>query len=1270
MSTLSNHGSPNKRRAKLFRWMLLAIPLLGACAGAVSLQIRSAESSQKNAVAAQQLEQKVRQLQGLLNSLTGVHIATSGNQPALLSLAEKVRMDNPGVTAVGRFQNIRLSEREAFQEAMAESGLFGFRIADLVDNKRVASPLRDDATPVSLLDPMTPELLPLLGSDLAADSELRDRLSIASEMHSSVEISIPDHWPAAGQLMILKPAHQTMQTPADSNLKDQEDIGGYFIIIDPEIYFKSVLDAISQRQSKGLTLSLSHDSEESLLITRHYPTANLFEPGWFAQSNYEQVFDFGDSSLILSIEGVHGVPKNQWVAIIIFILLAFACLFAGAAWLKQKYRHISGTDAFQSRDKGFSRNAAELTRSNRNKFTRQSVALLAGTLLLLPVLASLAMVISQRYQSETFEHESADIARVVAQRIRQINGLFNSLVSANYATSGDPPAFTAIAKQLRSDNSKITAVGRYQSVPIWTRETFERDTANTRPDGFFIADLVNGVGVPSPVRSIALPISLLEPETPALRPLIGTDLSSNRKLQLSLSKSVVQNSTVAIAIPDGWPAARQLMMLQPAYRGLSVPEQYVTRIQQSDGGYLLIIDPQNYLEGVVDMPSQSFIKSLSLALHKLNDDAPLASAQFYNENLFASEWFEAPRYQHSFALGDASLVLTIEGTHGIPRSHLMAAAAFIFLALAAFSVALLWLQERRRAATEKLLNLDALRTERDRSARTLHLISDAVVTVNRECIIQHVNTTGVQFLGAAQEKLIDNPLDDFLTLRYNGPSMKRFDALQLLNNMRSGGLIALDLVSVNNDANPSEFRSTVSLNRGSSKNLETAVFVFRDISAEKRLTAALEYHANHDALTGCANRYYFERSLEDLIRNRTTRLSDGALLCFDLDRFKVVNDTAGHAAGDSILMHMTKELKNILTPDDLLARLGGDEFAILMSDVDSAYAEQKAESVHQLFQTMILSYKDHEYPIRASIGLAHFSEVGNSPSEVLAAADVACYTAKDLGRNQLYIYRSGDEAIARRTSELEWLSLLRQALEHNRFHLYVQPLVSISDPETYCRYEFLLRLVDENGNNLQAGEIINAAERYGMMREIDRWVIDHALSIIARQTRNEQKPLMFAINLSGQSAADPTLMTYICDRVSRYQVDPTCLCFEITETAAISHFANAVALSQSIRDMGAQIALDDFGAGLSSFAYLKSLPINVLKIDGQFIRDITSNTVDQAMVRAIRDVARSMQITTVAEFVESQAIFDVLIDMGIDIAQGYHISKPMPVEDLLPGMMP
>ena len=1271
MSTRNNKRWLGSRLAALVIWTVLAVPLLGAFAVMISLQLQSAALARESSDVQRQLEQKVGHLHALLNSMVSVHVATSDNQSALVGMAEKLRQDNPEITAVGSYMNVPLSEREAFESDMANSGLYDFRIMDLVGSARVPSPERNDAIPISLLEPMTPELLPLLGSDLAANSELQTSLSVATGRDLTVGTVVPDDWPAAGQLMMLQSAYQV---PGRDNFDYQQDNGGCFLIIDPANYLADLLDENLDSNVKELSLALRRSGQESLLARKRFSNEHLIASDWFSPTLHEHVFELANSSLVISIKGARGIDKNHLVTALFFIVLATACFFAALSWMIAKRDAVIESEALQVERYRFSGDSVMSMKPVRQSSGNREVTLAVWLLLLVPVLGMIAVMISKRYQSDAFLHESSDVVRMVEQRISNINGLFNSLVSASYATSGDRSALIAMADQLRLDNPKLTAVGRYQSAPFQNRSVIGDEVTVNRLDDLLVTTMMDSIQVIAPEKNVVMPISVLEPMTSRLLPLIGTDLADDSKLQRRLSLGIVQNSTVVTAIPADWPAARQLMVIRPTYRGLYAPQSRTARIQQADGGYLLIIDPEVYLEGLVDENLSGSVSALSLVLNEFSEDTPLAISHLSMDALFFRDLFDAPRVQRTFELGDASLVLSIEGAYGISKNHIFAAVGFITLTVALFIAAFLWLHERRRVVVEKLLSHDVLRAERDRNARTLHLISDAVITVNHQCVIQHVNTFGARFLGCTSQDLIDKPLDKFLFLHYRDTPSDTFNALQLLQDMRSDEPIALDLISYTAAANVAfepvsrAFHGTVSLNEGSSEYPATAVFVFRDISAEKRLTAALEYQANHDALTGCANRHHFERQLDSLLENQTSQAAGNALLYIDLDRFKEINDTAGHAAGDMMLMQFTKELNHIIDSSDTLARLGGDEFGVLMSNVNQAISERKALQVHKLLQTMVFTHQDRGYPIRASLGLAHFDEVGNSPSEVMAAADMACYAAKDLGRNQLYVYRADDEAMTRRTSELEWLSLLRHALEANRFRLHAQPLVSVKNPEKFVRYEFLLRLADDEGHDLQASRIVSAAERYGMMRDIDQWVIDQAFSIIAELGKDDRRgKLIYAINLSGQSAADPTLIDFIKERILHHKVDPECVCFEITETAIISHFANAVVLSQAIRDMGAQIALDDFGSGLSSFAYLKNLAIDVLKIDGQFIKDLASDPVDQAMVKAIRDVACSMQITTVAECVETQATLDVLSEIGIDIAQGFHIGRPMPIGKRVPA---
>ena len=886
--------------------------------------------------------------------------------------------------------------------------------------------------------------------------------------------------------------------------------------------------------------------------------------------------------------------------------------------------------------------------------------------LVVPFLCAIALMICQQYESSALQREGFDITRQVQERATQTYSQLSSMLGVHYATAGDQASLIAMAEHVRLHYPGTTAVGRYQNLSLMGRRDFpESELAPGRLDSR-IAYLHGRQSVASPRRRHVSLVSILEPMSPQLLPLLGSDLTAGNALQARLASATAENSTVALLIPDDWPAARQLMLLQPAYRGRYVPQEKEERIRQDDGGYLLITDPHDLVEGVLDEKPHSRVNSLSLVLRENGQARLLANRQFMPDGLLGRDWFEPSIQQHSVALGDISLELVIENSPGIRGVHALMVVSFILLATTAFTTTLSWLLERQRVVCERLLGNSLLQIERERTNRTLHLVGDAVITVNKQGLIQQVNSAGVKFLGGRVQELMNKALDDHLCLHYRCSPSDQFIAQKHLSSMHLGEQVEHDLVIVNGEYSAREFHVSTSMNPGSSEHLTSAVFVFRETTSEVRLSAELEYQANHDALTGCINRCHFQRHLENVLQKRSAYSGGNALLYIDLDRFKEVNDVAGHSAGDMMLVQLTKELRKDLDNNTTFARLGGDKFGVLMKNVSPARAMRTAVLIYKRFQTMVFYHQTRGYPIRASLGLVNFDETGGSPCDVLAAADMACCVAKDLGRNNLHVYRADDEAITLRTTELQWLSILRKALEDDRFQLHAQPIVSTDSPEMCSHYELLLRLTDEHGNDLEASRIIRAAERYGMMCDIDRWVINEALCIIAEHNEYAgQHHVTFAINLSGQSAADSTLIHYIKERILHYRVNPERLCFEITETAAISNFDNAVSLSKAIRGMGAQIALDDFGSGLSSFSYLKNLPIDVLKIDGQFILDIPENQVDHAMVKAIRDVAHSMQIITVAECVENRETLDVLANIGIDLAQGFHIGRPTPLRQTL-----
>lgn len=430
-------------------------------------------------------------------------------------------------------------------------------------------------------------------------------------------------------------------------------------------------------------------------------------------------------------------------------------------------------------------------------------------------------------------------------------------------------------------------------------------------------------------------------------------------------------------------------------------------------------------------------------------------------------------------------------------------------------------------------------------------------------------------------------------------------------------------------------------------------------------TAKLSWQATHDALTGLLNRNGFDEALQQAWENNQETGALYCLLYLDLDQFKLVNDTSGHQAGDELLRQLAATMRRALRGSDVVARLGGDEFGVLLTECDAATGEQLGEKLRQMIGDFRFTWNGRVYQVGASIGLVELDRHWPDTAHLMSAADAACYAAKDAGRNKVRLYRRGDEEVDRRRGEMEWVGRLTRAMQAGHFCLYYQPIVALSDAaadgglETH--YELLLRLHDEDFPVLPMA-FIPAAERYQMMPTIDRWVIEHALAECAVGMRSGLgRRVVVGINLSGASLSDAQFQLFIREAMRANAAIASQFCFEITETTAISNLESVLALIEDLKALGCRFALDDFGSGLSSFAYLHNLPVDYLKIDGAFVRDMARDPVDAAMVEAIAKVARIMGIRTVAEYVEDQATVDALQALGVDYGQGHHFAAPQPL---------
>lgn len=564
--------------------------------------------------------------------------------------------------------------------------------------------------------------------------------------------------------------------------------------------------------------------------------------------------------------------------------------------------------------------------------------------------------------------------------------------------------------------------------------------------------------------------------------------------------------------------------------------------------------------------------------------------------------------------------------------------------------------------TDRKLAETRIFEEKERAQVTLQSIGDGVITTDAEGCIDYINPVAQDLTGWDVRSARRRPVAEIMTI-INEHTRATVEN-PVVTCLKEGRVITLaqNSILITRKGDEVPIQDSAAPIRDRIGNIIGSVMVFHDTSKESRLFRQLSYQAAHDSVTGLINRSEFEnRLMASLDRLRGDPATTHALLYVDLDQFKVVNDTFGHTAGDELLRQLSELIQTRIRSTDEFARLGGDEFGILLERCSEERAMEVAESIRDEIEGYRFEWQDSFTTVRCSIGVVVFTADAKDVASVMSSADVACYSAKDKGRNQVHLYQDSDAAL--RHEEMKWVSRISSAVEEDRLELFFQPIIGIGDAEHGGRghYELLLRMRDETGELIGPDQFIPAAERYNLMSTLDRWVIHKALADLADRDSEGEAGYTLAINLSGTSLSEDRFLDFVINELEAHELPRGAICFEITETAAISNLSRVVHFMQTLKKLGCLFSLDDFGSGLSSFTYLKNLPVDYLKIDGQFIRNVVEDSVDESMVKAIREVGQAMGIETIAERVETKQVLDKLGSLGVGFAQGFYIARPASV---------
>ncbi len=888
------------------------------------------------------------------------------------------------------------------------------------------------------------------------------------------------------------------------------------------------------------------------------------------------------------------------------------------------------------------------------------VALLGAALTTVLVLASWEDVLHEH--AKVFTAQSEAVREQLLERIKATDEMVIGLATlVNSATHADADQFRLFSEELLRRHPYLLSTSYLPHVFERERRDFERSRHEAGFPGFAINERSVDDYQAAPSRAQYFPLLFIEPFEPRSVGMIGFDVMSEPPLAQAAQAAIdtAQPSAAAPRLIEGrvW----GYWLFTPLYAGKAAPATTAERCEAVNGLVALRIDGEQLLaESVAARPLAAHLRMIPAGA-----TAPLDLATSLLGDERAGQAVKTFTRGTEIASGGQRFLLDLQYPVIWREVNYLPVAMTLFSGLLVTTLLVLGARHAARRTTQlEQRNIEIERVvaektaelafEKERAQVTLASIGDAVITTDATGRIEYLNTAAEALTGWNRDEARGRELTEVF----------RVQPVDIVTTVAgSAEAPARDSLLVNRAQQEIAIDRSVAPIRGHNGEVLGSVVVFHDVSQQRRLAREMTYQATHDALTGLHNRRAFEERLGQMLQSAKSNGSRHALLYLDLDQFKIVNDACGHTAGDQLLRQLAMLLRYEVRQSDTLARLGGDELGVLLQDCPDTTAEELAGKLLQTVNDFRFVWKDRMFTVSASIGLVPFGSESENAASILSAADAACYAAKDKGRNRVLVYQADDVTLSQRRGQMQWVTRLKHALDENRFVLHSQPIVPTSATTARPQlHEVLLRLREEEDSLVPPGAFLPAAERYGLMPEIDRWVVRTTLQWLAAHRADPHLAQSYSINLSGQSLSDAQFLGFVLQEIERSGVEAGRLAFEVTESAAVAALDSAVQLIQTLKNKGCRFLLDDFGSGWSSFAYLKNLPVDFLKIDGSLVRDMAHDALDEAMVRAINEVGHVLGIATVAEFVENEAVLERVTALGIDYAQGYALGRPAPID--------